>query len=215
MAETFSPEEIKVYGPDGLQFSDIWGLTCAQLGETVTKLLEISPNATFAEGDLAGYHHIQYGVNQSVTQETLVLLKTSLWDDWDKASNLKNALPKITSRETDGVVARRIRLGSYGDLRRLNLDHQIGNYFDVVNETDHMKSEVYSLYPKGNTELEYKGRVSLSLGSVVIKNIMEDVSVFSDVMALNTLDDLSKSRIVVASSTSQGMLPPIQAIRVI
>jgi hypothetical protein len=79
-------------------------------------------------------------------------------------------------------------------------------------ETDHAKGEAVSLYPKEGVELEYRGRVSLHIGSVVINNCVEKLTTHSDVLDLVTQES-PNSRRVVASSKDTESLPAVRSIK--
>ncbi len=86
MTANFSPEDLKVHSEEGaLNFSDAWGLTCAQLGLTLGQLLEVRPDAQLTKDDLVGYHFIQYGMDPEVTEETIEAMVSgnSTWNNWD------------------------------------------------------------------------------------------------------------------------------------
>ncbi len=216
MITTFAPEDLKIFGPEGLQFPDANALTCAQLGITVTKLLEVQPNVRFTQEDLVGYHFVQYGMDSDITTEAIDAAQGGMWRDWDKAQVLRSALPVVLADESTGALAQRIRLGRPQDIEHLRLDAVMSDFFETVTETDHAQSDVISLYPRDGVELEYQGRVSLHIGHVVIDRVLEDLTTYSDVLRLTT-EETPVNRTVVASSSSNltntSSFPTIQSLR--
>ena len=89
MAETFTPEDIKACGPEGLQYSDVYGLTCDQMQTTLSELLGVRPNARITRNDLIGYHFIQYGMGEEFISGAIDLAKGGSWQRWDPAIKLR------------------------------------------------------------------------------------------------------------------------------
>jgi hypothetical protein len=190
---TFSPEDLNIRGPDGLQFSDAWGLTCAQLGTTVSKLLEIHPYARLTRADLVGYHYLQYGIDEDIIRETVDGVEDGMWSDWDEATRLRESLTKVLSDETMGALVQRIRLGNIRQVDRVQLDARLDHFFDTVEETDHSLREVVSLYPKNGSELTYRGRAGLDIGSVVRDNILGTLKTSTDILDLSVEGGVRRS----------------------
>lgn len=212
MVTTFTPEDLKIHGSEGLRFADAWGLTCAQLGITVSKLLEVRPSARFTQEDLVGYHFVQYGMDSGITKETIEGIQEGVWSEWDGAQALRDALQVLLADKTTSALTQRIRLGRPRDVERLQLDPSLSDYFERVTETDHTQSDVESLYPREGIGIEYRGRASLYIGSVVIGNVVEDLTTHSDVLDLMVESD-PLIRTIVASSTNRGSFPAIQSLR--
>lgn len=213
MTTTFSPEDLKVGGPDGLNFSDAWGLTCVQLGVTIGDLVNLRPSVRLTREDLAGYHFIQYGMDPGITSGTLDLVEgATAWHKWDQAQALRDLLPKVLGDTTTDALTFRIRLGKPSNVERLHLGSAFGVNFEVIEDKDHENQTVLSLYPKEGLEVEYKGRTSLHIGSVVMGGILHDLSTYSDVLGLR-VEGGSVDHTIVAVSTNRGSLPEIQSIR--
>lgn len=214
MPETFSPEDIKIHGEDGFQFSDAWGLTCVQLGTTVSKLLELRPYARLTPSDLVGYHFIQYGMDKDIILETIEGIQDGMWSDWDRATALRESLPRVLGDATMGALTQRIRLGDRRHEERMHLDSQLNHFFDLVEENDHANHDVLSLYPIDGSELTYRGRRSLYIGSVVIGSIIGDLSTHTDILELG-VEDGSQNHTIVASTISHGTTTSLRAVNVI
>ncbi len=209
---TFSPEEVKARNPGGLNFADAWGLTCAQLGETVTKLLEVRPDVKFTRDDLVGYHFVQYGMDTDITKEVIEEIEEARWFDWEGAEALRNALPNVLGDSTTQALAFRIRLGAPRDVERLERGGAIDDYFETITEPDHHNADTVSLYPKAGVELTYRGRASLQIGSVIINNTILDLTTYSDVLDVMA-DGGSVDRTLVASSSTRSSIQAIRSLR--
>lgn len=217
MSAEFTPEDIKIYGDDGkLRVSDIWGLTCIQLGETITKLLEARPGAHITQDNLVGYHFINYGMDPGITNDVvggLIDGGFSYWDDWNEATPLRNALPNILADDTNDALAHRIRLyNGYGGYD-LSIYPTVEEYFDEVTERDHRNTKVVSLYPRDGVELEYRGRTNTHLGRATINAfVQDDIVVHTDILDLSSNN---VHRTVVATSTNVDSVSRIQSFKVL
>lgn len=214
MKTQFAPEDLQTRNPDGTRFSDAWGLTCAQLGETVGKLLELQPDVRFTKQDLVGYHFVQYGMDSDITRATIVGALGNLWGDWDEALELKGILKTVLAESATGAIARRIRLGRPEDVAEMEVDEQVYEHPNTVIEPNHRGLNVTSLYPKEGVDLTYKGRIGVHLGSVVVGHLREDLEVYSDVLSVASEGDHA-AHTIVAASTNLGSFPTIQSLRVL
>jgi len=215
MSAVFAPEDLKVRGTEGLQFSDAYGLTCAQLGLGLEELLKINPDACFRLQDLIGYHFIQYGMDPDIIKETIDGVQGGMWKDWDRAQALRTALPKVLGEKTSNARVSRIRLGYLAKAELLLEQPSLSERLNVVKETDHAGYEVTSLYPKAGEELTYRGRTVMNVGSVVMRSIMTELVAYTDSLDIVSQKNNRVNYSIVAMSTNQGVPPPIRSMHLL
>lgn len=213
MAEVFSPEDLKIRNSEGLQFYDAWGLTCSQLGRTVGMLLDLRPEARLTKSDLVGYHSIQYGMDSDTVLETIDAVQAGMWKNWDEATDLRETLSKVLGQFTTGALMQRIRLGDEKQIQKIDLDPRISQYFNTVEETDPAHHEVQSLYPLPDSELEFRGRVSVSAGKVVIGGILGEHITYTDILQLAS-NVSSHNQIVVVTTTTHGTRSTLSGVNI-
>ncbi len=211
MVEAFAPEDLKVRGPQGLNFSDAYGLTCAQMGLMLAELLHVEPDARLTREDLIGYHFLQYGMDGETIEGALSALEGGMWDDWDKARPLRDSLPRVVRHHTRFAPVQRIRLGD--PQHTPELDPNIYHSVNLVHETDHLDREVTSLYPLEGKRLVYKGRVSVGLGEVVMDHVIMSPEIHSDLLDVQSGVIPTKSMIVASAELTHGT--QVQAVRVL
>lgn len=219
MTKNFSPEHVKLFNPEtkSRDFSDIWGLTCAQLGSTFEELIKVRPDATLKKSDIAGYYYIQYGVDDQTTNDVIDMIEKNHWEHWAPAQRLKRVLPRIVGTTTEKAVVERVMLGNEYKLDNLVLEPEITEYFDIVEEENHEGARVRSLYPKENLglEVEYRGRSRINLGEVAIGGYREaDFEISADLLTIKSEHSETVQNLLVMSRNTD-IFPPVEQIRIL
>lgn len=204
MAAAFSPEDLKIHGPEGAQFSDIWGLTCAQLGVTLEDLSTVRPGASLREEDIPGYHFVQYGIDTRDTVQALDLVAGNAYKDWDRADALQRILHKIIGERSSGALLQRIRLGTPRQVEQMAFDPALYKYFDLVTEKDHRQCDALSLYPENDDDLEYRGRSSLTVKDLKRGIFLMNMTVYCDILDLHVDGAPTNPTIVVMSTSDEN-----------
>lgn len=212
MAAEFNPEELYVYGSEReLQISDIWALTCAQLGVTLKALQQARIDAQITEEGLGGYHFVQYGIPSNVTKEVIELLEGGkTWENWEGSQDLSDVLPEILGPFNTDVLLMRIRLGNAIDAHKVDLGQGLSEYFtDPVHEPGQRGGEAASLYPLEGVELEYRGRVSMGVGKVSVGSYLEETTLAVDLLNVRAESEGIDRSVAVISKNTDSIEGPM------
>lgn len=211
MSEVFAPEEIRVYEP-GVErkYGDMWMVVRDQLRIDLTEVLRVKPDATIKPKDITGYYYTQHGVGPIIVDEVIDLALAGGDENDHDGPALSNLLK---SHITTPLPARRIRFGAKGLGGEPVLSPRVNNIFDLVVELGHTY-KMNTLYPKPGTELTYRGRTNVNLGRIVINQISQDMSVYTDVLESVNQESGTKHTVLV-SSTNQGVFPTARSVDIV
>jgi hypothetical protein len=217
MSKSFSPVHLEVYNPEAKRnnFGDIWAITCAQLGETLKALSEVQDEVAFKKEDLVGYYQLQYGIDTDVIEDTLdFAFEEGMHFRKQKIFNeFFRLVPDALKDKTTPATMERIMLGQpeYAD-RVIPAD--VTDLMEIREEKSATGGDIKSLYPTKETSMTYRGRVTHSLGNIIIGNLIEETKIHADTVNLSNKE--SSNIVVVLSQeghTDYGEI--IQELRIL